>query len=152
MIYMYMYILYIHCLSAWRFKVNIRVRLFYSENQSTERLTRVDLENQVKHIGAQLEQKFEARIKQMTASKMDKVASSILHAVDQKFSKDSELKQKIFYKLDERISTCENEISHKGSEMGNLINSKIMSLRTEFEDSIKEIRRTCKIMVEQIDT
>ena len=103
-----------------------------------------------------MEKKFDAKLKIALQSqpekRMDKVASSILKAVDHKFHKDAELKQKIFYKLDENLNQVETEISKKSSELTNLINSKVMSSRTELDESIQELRRTCKIMVEQIDT
>jgi hypothetical protein len=102
------------------------------------------------------EEKLESRLKQSAISalekRLDKVASSILSAVDQKLNKDAGMQQKIFFtKLDEKISKVESDLAKKSAELTNLINSKILSSKTETSEAIQDLQRTYKIIVGQID-
>jgi hypothetical protein len=101
------------------------------------------------------EEKLESRLKQSAISaiekRLDKVASSILSAVDQKLNKDSTLQQKLFNKLDEKLTKVESDLTKKSTELTNLMNSKIMSSRTETNETIQDLQRTYKIIVDQID-
>lgn len=102
------------------------------------------------------EEKLEVRLKQSAISalekRLDKVASSILSAVDQKLNKDTVMQQKIFFaKLDEKIGKVESDLVKKSAELTNLINSKIMSSKTETSETIQDLQRTYKIIVGQID-
>lgn len=133
------------------------------EGKLEQRLADIEAQNEVR-LGSQLDQlrkeleeQFEIKLKQATSSsnnfdkKLDKVASSILHAVDQKFTKDCELKQKIFYKLDERLDKLETDLGKKTQELTNLLNSKILSTKTEINETYQELRRSCKVMIEELD-
>ena len=117
----------------------------------------VRFSSQLDQMRKELEEQFELKLKQATNSnsnfdkKLDKVASSILNAVDQKFMKDCELKQKIFYKLDERLDKLETDLGKKTQELTNLLNSKIMSTKTEINETYQELRRSCKVMIEELD-
>jgi DNA repair exonuclease SbcCD ATPase subunit len=101
------------------------------------------------------EEKLESRLKQSAITaiekRLDKVASSILSAVDQKLNKDSGLQQKLFNKLDEKLNKVESDLTKKSIELTNLMNSKIMSSRTETNETIQDLQRTYKIIVEPID-
>ena len=126
------------------------------ESQTAHLVDEVRLQEQLSVLKIDIEKKFESKLKMISQTnfekRIDKVANSILNAVDQKFHKDAELKQKIFYKLDERLNDVESMLSKKYNELTNLMNSKVMSTKTELDESIQELRRTCKVMVEQIDT
>ncbi|CAI2373141.1 unnamed protein product [Moneuplotes crassus] len=126
------------------------------ENILNNQVTELRLQEQLSVLHVELEKKFESKLKHALQTqpdkKVDKVAASILKAVDQKFHKDAELKQKIFYKLDERLNQVEGNLNKKSNELTNLVNSKVMCCKTELNEAIQELRRTCKIMIDQIDT
>lgn len=133
------------------------------EGKFEQRLADIEAQNEVRfgsqldQLRKELEEQFEAKLKQATSSsnnfdkKLDKVASSILHAVDQKFTQDCELKQKIFYKLDERLDKLETDLGKKTQELTNLLNSKILSTKTEINETYQELRFSCKVMIEELD-
>lgn len=116
------------------------------------------LEQKLGQLRNELETKFENRIKHLTQTcnsqekQIDKMGSSILKAVDQKFSKDNELKQRVFYKLDERMDKFEADFIRKNNELTNLVNSKVLNAKTELEENCQEIKKSCKTMIQEIDT
>lgn len=119
--------------------------------------TREHIDIQLDRMKTELTELYEARLKQLSHSannsdkKLDKAAANILTAVDKKMTKDCELKQKIFYKLDERLNQLETDLTKKSTELTNLFTSKLMSSKTEFNESLNEVKRGFRTLAEQID-
>ena len=111
------------------------------EHRIEERFKHIDeqiekrINQEMVHIKQEIDSKIEQRMKQFAhgfasqEKRIDKVASSILSAVDQKFIKDWELKQQIFYKMDERMDVFDSELLKKSNELSNLINSKVSNTK-----------------------
>ena len=129
-----------------------------SEEQTLEQ----KFEERIKLIEAQAIQSFEDKLSQLKQDidgrighklkqfshgfsdqekRIDKVATSIFTAVDQKFIKDCELKQQIFAKMDERMNIFDKELNNK-NDLNDVISTKITNLRNEFSEIAKEVKQS----------
>lgn len=123
-----------------------------------EEIVEKKINQELHHLQQEIDSKVEQRLKQILHNfanqekRIDKVASSILSAVDQKFIKDCELKQQIFYKMDERMDVFDSELLKKSNELSNLIATKISNTKSEFNEICQEIKRSWKAMIDEVNT
>jgi len=45
----------------------------------------------------------------------------------------------------------EGDLAKKSQELSNLINSRILNTKTEMNEGLSEVKRSCKLMVDQLD-
>ena len=104
-----------------------------------------DIDGRINHKLKHFSQGFSSQEK-----RIDKVASSILTAVDQKFIKDCDLKQLIFTKMEERMDVFDKELNIKSKELSDMISNKITIIKNEFNEMSKETKRSWKLMIEGV--
>ena len=104
-----------------------------------------DIDGRINHKLKHFSQGFSSQEK-----RIDKVASSILTAVDQKFIKDCDLKQQIFTKMEERMDAFDKELNIKSKELSDMISNKITIIKNEFNEMSKETKRSWKLMIEGV--